>query len=224
MDARVRGDKMITSIPISIIKKKEYEDYIDKEKLPLLRLDSAYLLNLKVYNYIIQQIGKNKIDVFNIEEIGELKKGQERKGGRKAYGIMVKSIAKLTIHPLKLELKSVSESSFVKPCNIAIISTGIGSIGRSGIIPEFLIYELVKEFSDESLPIAVTQHVIKFELEREDISPYYIIALLNSFYGRLLIEGIATYGATGQLEVHTPTLSKLKVPILDIHNKIRHSR
>ena len=211
---------MIALIPIATIKKKEYEDYINKEKLPLLRLDSTYLLNIKAYNYIIQQIRKSGIDISRIEELGKLKKGQERKGGEKAYGIMVKSITKLTIHPLRLELKSVSKSSFVKPCDIAIISTGIGSIGRSGIIPRFLINDLVKEFFDENLPVAVTQHIIKFELEQKDILPYYIITLLNSFYGRLLIEGIATYGATGQLEVHTSILSKLKVPIVDIHDKI----
>lgn len=211
---------MIKSIPIATIKKKEYEDYINKEKLPLLRLDSTYLLNIKAYNYIIQQLRRNGTDISSIEELGRLKKGQERKNGKKTYGIMVKSIAKLTIHPLKLELKYVSGSSFVKPCDIAIISTGIGSIGRAGIIPQFLVNDLIKEFFDENLPVAVTQHIIKLTLERKDVSPYYIVTLLNSFYGRLLIEGIATYGATGQLEVHTSILSKLKVPIVNIHDKI----
>jgi len=210
---------MNTAIPISLVKKKEYEDYVNREKLPLLRLDSTYLLNLKVYSYIVQQAENNKIDVFSIEGIGKLRKGQEKIGGVKALGIMVKSIAKLTIHPLKLEVKSVSQSSLVNPCNIAIISTGIGSIGRSGIVPRFF-HKLIEDFFDEKLPVSVTQHVVRFELEREDVSPYYIIALLNSFYGRMLIEGIATYGATGQLEVHIPILSKLKVPIVDIQNKV----
>jgi|GEM_PF-2436561 len=210
---------MNTIIPISLIKKKEYEDYTNREKLPLLRLDSTYLLNLKVYSHIMQQAKDNKIDVFSIEEIGKLRKGQEKEGGVKAFGIMVKSIAKLTIHLLKLEVKSVSQSSLVNPYNIAIISTGIGSIGRSGLVPRFL-HKLIEDLFDEKLPVSVTQHVIKFELERKDVSPYYIIALLNSFYGKMLIEGIATYGATGQLEVHIPILSKLKVPIVDIQNKV----
>jgi len=204
----------------SLIKKKEYETYTKNEGLPLLRFDSQYLLNLNVYENFLQRFKANRVDVASFEELGTLRKGQEKSDGIKALGIMVKSISKLTIHPLKLELKSVSKNSLVKSQDLAIISTGIGSIGRSGIVPRYLINDLAKEIADYSLPFAVTQHIIKFEIESKDTSPYYIVALLNSYYGKLLIEGIATYGATGQLEVHVETLSRLKLPIMDIHKKV----
>ena len=204
----------------SFIKKKEYEVHIKNEGLPLLRFDSQYLLNLNVYENFLQRFKANRVNIVSFEELGTLRKGQEKSDGVKALGIMVKSISKLSIHPLKLELKSVSKNSLVTSQNLAIISTGIGSIGRSGIVPRYLINDLAKEIIDASLPFGVTQHIIKFEVENKDISPYYIIALLNSYYGKLLIEGIATYGATGQLEVHVETLSRLKLPIIDIHKSV----
>lgn len=220
--AGIRGDKVIeTTMPIRIIRISDISG--DKENLPLLRINPTYLLNLRIYNYILSEFKKSNIDTYRIEELGELRKGQEKRGGERAYGIMPKSIAKLSVHPLKLKLKCVSKSSLVKPGTIVIISTGIGSIGRSGIVPQYLIDRINSDtegFFGEKLPVAVTQHVIKFELKQENELPYYIVALLNSFYGRLLIEGIATYGATGQLEVHIPTLSKLRIPIIHSHREI----
>jgi len=196
------------------IRKREYETFAKNEGLSLLRFDSQYLLGLKIYENFLRQFKANKIDLVSFGELGTLRKGQEKSNGVEALGIMVKSISKLTIHPLKLEPKNVSKTSLVKPQDLVIISTGLGSIGRSGIIPRYFISGLAK------IPLAVTRHVIKFEIKNKVMSPYYVVALLNSYYGKLLIEKIATYGATGQLEVNIEALSRLKLPVIDIHKRV----
>jgi len=169
------------------------------------RLDSTYILNYNMYKSIIYCLKQSGIDVIKISEYA--KRSKEKAYGKTAT-ILIKSLWKTSIHPLKIELRMHGNRLRCYELDIVGVATGLGSIGKISIVPRYFI-EIIKE------PIATTTDlfVLRPRENNKEIA-YYIVALLNTNIGSI-ITNMLTYGSTGQLHLDIKWLENIEIPLID---------
>ena len=174
------------------------------------RLDSSYILNYTTYNKITSTLKQLGIDIVKLSKFTKVRK----KGiSGKTATILIRSLWKASIHPLKIEVRTHGSRFLCKELDIIGVATGLGSIGKFSIVPKYLS-EIIEQ------PLATTADLIILEpIPNEKRGTYYIVTLLNTRIGRV-ISSMLTYGSTGQLHLDAKWLEDIKIPIIDNYGDI----
>jgi len=177
------------------------------------RLNSSYILNCTLYAKMIDAL---KCSGFDVAKLSEFVKIRRRRINGKTATILIKSLWKASIHPLKLELRTHDNRYQCGKLDIVGVATGLGSIGKFSIVPKYLM-KIVEH------PLAVTSDIIVLEpVSNKAKHMYYIVALLNSKIGKL-VSDMLTYGSTGQLHLDFKHLKDVSIPIIGDHEGVASS-
>jgi len=179
------------------------------------RLDSSYMLSYITYNKLIEILRQSDIEIAKLSQFINVKR---KKVDNITATILIKSLWKSSIHPLKIELRDYGNRSSCKELDIIGVVTGLGSIGKFSIVPKYLRKDIFVEY-----PLATTTDLVVMEPiisnSSDEKMPYYITALLNTNVGRI-ISNMLTYGSTGQLHLDSKWLNEVIIPIINDYSNI----
>jgi len=177
------------------------------------RLDSSYVLNYTLYIRLLDALKKAGVVVEKAS--GLIKIRRERVGEAVTTAtILIKSLWKASIHPLKLELRTQEGRYQCEELDIIGVATGLGSIGKFSVVPKYL-----KEIVEK--PLATTGDLVVLELkpDRPSEDSYYMVTLLNTKFGKLVADTL-TYGSTGQLHLDVKHLERVYIPVIDSYKSV----
>jgi type I restriction enzyme S subunit len=103
--------------------------------------------------------------------------------------------------------KNLLKASTVKPSDVLIAMTG--TVGAVTLVPS-----IIEEAN-------ISQNVVRIRIKEEwrnKFSPEYLVIMLNSSFGQIQIQGLAT--STNQKYLNQIEISKIKIPLLGELNKI----
>jgi len=170
-----------------------------------LRFDPLHILNYEGYTTLLNELKREGVCIVKFSDI--LKGRIENITGKTAT-ILIRSLWKASIHPLKIQLRESGRRLKCDEQDVVFVATGLGSIGKVSIVPHY-ITKIV------NVPIATTPDLFILHPHSDRLNiPYYITALANTRFGRIMIN-MLTYGSTGQLHLDTRWLEKVKIPIVD---------
>ena len=173
------------------------------------RLDSSYILNYIIYKKIINILERSGANIVKLSELVNLRR--ESINGKTAT-ILIKSLWKASIHPLRIEVRDHGNRFKSKELDIIGVATGLGSIGKFSILPKYLS-EIIEQRS-----LATTSDLIILEPNEKRMA-YYIVTLLNTRIGKV-ISDMLTYGSTGQLHLDAKWLEDIKIPVIKNYENI----
>lgn len=193
------------SVPITKLNTEMFKE------IPRLRLDSSNLLYLKIYKEIIERIRSNRVEVTKMEEL--IKPLSRRLKPQKIATIMVRSLWKLSISPIKLEIRQQGFFREVPLHALVIVITG-QAIGKVSMVPKYL-NNILFEFLGVN-NVATTGDISVF-LPNKDEYIQYLDAFLNTSLGQVILE-LSKYGTTNQ-HIDLQIFIKQYVPLILV-NKI----
>jgi type I restriction enzyme S subunit len=103
--------------------------------------------------------------------------------------------------------KNLLKASTVKTLDVLIAMTG--TVGAVTLVPS-----IIEEAN-------ISQNVVRIRIKEEwrnKLSPEYLVIMLNSSFGQIQIQGLAT--STNQKYLNQIEISKIKIPLLEELNKI----
>ena len=180
---------------------------------PRLRLDSSNLLYLKVYKETIERIRLNGIEVAKMEEL--IKPSSKKPKSQKTATIMVRSLWKLSISPINLEIRQQGFSKEVPLRSLVVVTTG-QAIGKVSMVPEYL-NNILPEFLGVN-NVATTGDIGVF-LSNKDEHVQYLDIFFNTSLGQTILE-LSKYGTTNQ-HIDLKIFMKQYVPLILVHKVIR---
>jgi len=181
--------------------------------LPRLRLDSSNLLYLKVYKELIERIRLNGIEVIKMKEL--IKPSSKKPKSRKTVTIMVRSLWKLSISPINLEVRQLGFSKEVPSRSLVVVVTG-QAIGKVSMVPEYL-NNVLPEFLGVN-NIATTGDIGVF-ISNKDEHVQYLDVFLNTSLGQTILE-LSKYGTTNQ-HIDLQIFMRQYVPLIFVNKVTR---
>jgi len=177
------------------------------------RLDSSYVLNYTLYIKILDALKEAGIVVEKASGLVKIRRESVSEAVTTAT-VLIKSLWKASIHPLKLEPRTHGSRYQCKELDIIGVATGLGSIGKFSVVPKYL-KEIVK------MPLATTGDLVILELkpDRPSEDSYYMVTLLNTKFGKLVAD-MLTYGSTGQLHLDIKHLGRVYIPVIDSYKSV----
>jgi hypothetical protein len=177
------------------------------------RLNSSYVLNYTLYIKILDALKKAGVVVEKASGLIKVRRERVSEAITTAT-ILIKSLWKASIHPLKLELRTHGSRYQCKELDIIGVATGLGSIGKFSVVPKYL-----KEIVGK--PLATTGDLVILELkpDRSSEDSYYMVTLLNTKLGKLVAD-MLTYGSTGQLHLDVKHLGRVYIPVIDNYKSV----
>lgn len=94
----------------------------------------------------------------------------------------------------------------VEKNNILITSTGVGTLGRIGIV-------------DREIPCAADSHLSIVATKDSIVKPNYVLLFLRSIYGQIQINR-SIHGYTGQIELYPEDIEAIELPRPPLRFKI----
>ncbi len=181
--------------------------------LPRLRLDSSNLLYLNVYKEIIERLRLNGIEVAKMEEL--IKPSSKKPKSQKTATIMVRSLWKLSISPINLEIRQQGFSKEVPSRSLVVVITG-QAIGKVSMVPEYL-NDILPEFLGVN-NMATTGDIGVF-LSNKDRCVQYLDVFLNTSLGQTILE-LSKYGTTNQ-HIDLQIFMRQYVPLILVNKVTR---
>ena len=203
----------------SNVQYKEYTQTLEEENIPIIRLDSSFIVSFKKYLSMIHFIEKTGIetsplqDLIDITLLGRLatRKLRLHKKGIRSYLISPRTIKPLSVNPTRARIGYVSNARYlVNPHTILFTRTG-AKIEHVSILSTYLS-ELVSQIEGEKMPIAITDDLLQ-GVSKGEIDPYYVAVLFCTEFGKLLIK-LSSYGAV-EPHINHKILEKLKIARLN---------